>query len=230
MAAGRARTGCDAERQRTGQHGSGAAGGHGDGDARGGRHDVRERDGRAGAVPRAGARGRVSDLGGAAGVHDGAAAGGGAAAGPAGDAGPGAGGVGRAGDGDGHGRSAAHRHDLVQHREQHRPAADAGPAAERPELDGPDAAVAGEPDELGDGDSAGPTGVFSDERGRAAGDVHAVLPAEPAAVQPGRDCRVRADDEPVRRDEGADGGDDGERHHEVGDEHAVGDLLGVFPG
>ena len=84
--------------------------------------------------------------------------------------------------------------------QQHRPAADAGPAAQRPQLDGPDAAGARQPDELGDRDPAGPAGLLPGQRRRPAGDVHAVLPAEPAALQPRLDRGVRADDEPVRRD------------------------------
>ena len=50
-----------------------------------------------------------------------------------------------AGNRDGHRRGAADRHDHVDPRRQHRSAADAGAAAQRPQLDGPDDAGAGQP-------------------------------------------------------------------------------------
>ncbi len=51
--------------------------------------------------------------------------------------------------------------------------------------------------------------------------------SEPAELRHGRDRGVRARDEPVRRDAGAVGRHDGERGHEVGDEHLLGHA---YPG
>ena len=73
-------------------------------------------------------------------------------------------------------------------------------------------------------------GLLAAQR-RRAGDDGAVRQhgRRSAQVQPRRDRRVRADHEPVRCHAGPLGRPAGERHHEVGHQHAVGTVLGLLP-
>ena len=101
-----------------------------------------------------------------------------------------------AGVGDGDRRSAAGRHHAVEPGKQHRRAAGAGPAGQRPQLHGPDAAGRRQPSELRGGNAGG---ELSAERRRPAGDAADRDQLRPAALQQGHDRGVRGDHEPVRR-------------------------------
>ena len=109
---------------------------------------------------------------------------------------------------------------------KHRSAADAGAAAQRPQLAGPDAAGAGKPIHHGrrDADPAR-AGGLSDQHGRPADhQQRGGQRLRTAAFQPRFDRRVRVHLQPVRRDAGPLDGRRGERRHQVGHQHAVGNA------
>ena len=115
----------------------------------------------------------------------------------------------RAGVGDGDREGAAARRHIVKPGRQRRPAADAGTAGQRPQLDGADDAGAGMRVNATD---LGPTlgrrmgqRVPAQHR-RPAGDDRPGREPRPAALQPGRDRGVRVPLEPVRRDQGRSSG------------------------
>ena len=106
---------------------------------------------------------------------------------------------------------------------QHRPAADAGAAAQRPQLDGPRAAGAGQPRATRRRRSPRQRrqGYFQlNVDGQQVTQHRRQAGVRPAAVQPRRDRGVRVRLEPVRRDAGPLDRRAGERHHQVGHQHA----------
>ncbi len=109
---------------------------------------------------------------------------------------------------------------------QHRRAAGTGPAGQRTQLHGPDAAGRRQPPELRGRDAGG---KLSAERRRPAGDAADRDQLRPAALQQGHDRRVRGDHEPVRRAAGAIDRHPGQRDHEVGHERPGGTLRRLLP-
>ena len=137
-----------------------------------------------------------------------------------------------AGVGDRHRRSAARRHDEFEPGGQRRSAADAGPAGQRPQLDGPHAACAGQPRELGGRDADRLDELehhVPAQSRRPAGHQPGRPELRPAALQPRRDRRVRVRVEPLRRVAGALERHPGERDHQVRHEHAGRHVLGLLP-
>ncbi len=128
-------------------------------------------------------------------------------------------------------RSAVDRRRVVHGERQHRPAADAGPAAQRTQLARFDAAGARKPIQRGRRVADPPRpGRLPDQHGRPAGDQqHRRQQLRPAALQPRLDRGVRVRFEPIRRDAGTLDGRRRERRDKVGYQPAVGNVFVVLP-